>query len=72
MGLSGFLDGAENFLNKAEGFVREKVLGIPKKPDIVIKSDDDFLQAMGKVLNSVKIQFKELGKRISESSVGRM
>ena len=70
MAFNGLIDGAKNFLNKAKDLTKEK-LGIPKKPDIVIKPDDDFLQAMGKVLNSVKIQFKELGKRISESSVAK-
>ena len=36
-----------------------------------MKPDDDFLQSMGKICNSIKIQFKELGKRIAESSVAK-
>ena len=39
--------------------------GEPKNPDIVIKPDDDFLQSMGRICNSIKIQFKEMGGRIS-------
>lgn len=66
MGLNGLLDGTKNFLNKAKDLTKEK-LGISKKPDIVIKPDDDFLQSMGKICNSVKIQFKEMGSRISDA-----
>ena len=39
--------------------------GEPKNPDIVIKPGDDFLQSMEKIWNSVKIQFKRMGGRIS-------
>jgi hypothetical protein len=74
MGLNGLLDGAKNVFNKAKNvfnkaknFAQEKLPKISEKPDIVIKPDDDFLQAMGKLLNSVKIQFKEMGSRISDA-----
>ena len=45
--------------------------GEPKNPDIVIKPDDGLLQSMEKICNSVKIQFKEFGKRISKSSIAK-
>jgi hypothetical protein len=49
--------------------IKEKFYNIlpggPKKPDIVIKHNDYFLQSMGKIWNSIKIQFKGMGKRIS-------
>ena len=55
--------------------IKEKLYNIlpggPKKPDIVIKGNDDFLQIMGKFCNSVKIQFEELGERISKSSIAK-
>ena len=55
-------------MNKIKGvyeFFREKIPGGQKKPDIVIKPGDDFLQSMEKIWNSVKIQFKRMGGRIS-------
>lgn len=64
-----FLMAQKNLFNKAKDLTQEKLLGIPKKPDIVIKPDDDFLQSMEKIGNSVKIQFKEMGERISKSRI---
>ena len=42
-----------------------------QKPDIAIRYNDDFLQSMGKIWNSIKIQFKEFGERISKSSIAK-
>lgn len=41
--------------------------GGPKKPDIVIKPDDDLSASMEKIGNSIKKQFKEMGSRISKT-----
>ena len=62
-------------MNKIKGvyeFFREKIPGGQKKPDIVIKPGDDFLQSMEKIWNSVKIQFNEMGGRISGNVKKRM
>lgn len=55
MSSSSFLDGVKNLASKVGNYLEGKVTGGPKKPDIVIKGNDDFLQIMGKFCNSVKI-----------------
>lgn len=72
MSSSGFLDGAKNLTSKIGNYIEEKVTGGSKKPDIVIKPDDGFSQSMGKIWNSVKIQFNEMGGRISGNVKKRM
>ena len=71
MDFNDLIDGTKNFFNKAKDFAQEKLPKISGKPDIVIKPDDGLLQSMEKICNSVKIQFKEFGKRISKSSIAK-
>lgn len=71
MSSSSSLDGAKNLTSKVVNYFKEKVTGGSKKPDIVIKPDDDFLQSMERICNSIEIQFKEFGKRISKSSIAK-
>lgn len=61
------MDGLKRVFNG----LKRKIPGVSKKPDIVIKENDDFLQIMGKFCNSIKIQFKEFGERISKSSIAK-
>lgn len=74
MSSSGFLDSAKSVANKAKNFFQEKITGGPKKPDIVIKPDDDLICVNGKnrkqhqktIQGNGQQNFKNCKKRMEE------